>query len=153
MRDVTCQVPSEPVSRSLAGEAVATKHTLVGVQNASFLTVGSVLCVLVAEETPLWVLSVFQTLRAIGVSGLIGPLTTFSLSKLGPLVPHGSSATVIVRQVAATFGTAIMVLCVSSFAPLAAAGDVGAAFPYQAAFAFSALMAVISMGIIIARVK
>ena len=117
----------------------------------SFLTVGSVLSVLADETTPLWLLSIWQTLRAIGVSGLIGPLLTFSLADLrGPLVPHGSSASVIIRQVAATFGTAIMVFCV------AFVGDfVGlhAALPYQIAMGFSACLAVATLATVVAKVR
>ncbi len=140
-----------PLSGVLADK---TSPRLAALLFGSFLVVGSVLSVTVVEDTPLWVLSVYQTLRAIGVSGLIGPLTTFSLSKLeGPLVPHGSSATVIARQVSATFGTAIMVFCVSMLVPLAAAGEIAAVLPYQAAFAFSAVMAVATMLLIIIRVK
>ena len=120
----------------------------------TFLAVGAVLCCFVGDDTPLWMLSVWQTLRAIGVSGLIGPLLTFSLAGLkGPLIGHGSSAQVVIRQVAATFGTAIMVFCVAALLPFAADGAIGAAVPYQVAFAFSALMGVASLGLIITRVK
>lgn len=120
----------------------------------TFLSVGAVLCVFVGDDTPLWLLSVWQTIRAIGVSGLIGPLLTFALSGLkGPLVAHGSAASVIIRQVAATFGTAIMVFFVAALVPLAQAGGIGASVPYQAAFAFSAVMGLTSLGIIIAHVK
>ena len=140
-----------PLSGILADK---TSPRLASLIFGTFLTVGSVLSVTVDEQTPLWLLSAYQTLRAIGVSGLIGPLTTFSLSKLErPLVPHGSSATVIARQVSATFGTAIMVFCVSALTPLAALGDIPAALPYQAAFGFSAIMAVASLLLIITRVK
>ncbi len=120
----------------------------------TFLAVGAVLCCFVGDDTPLWMLSVWQTLRAIGVSGLIGPLLTFSLAGLkGPLIGHGSSAQVVIRQVAATFGTAIMVFCVAALLPFAADGAIGAAVPYQVAFAFSALMGIASLGLIITRVK
>lgn len=120
----------------------------------TFLAVGAVLCCFVGDDTPLWMLSIWQTLRAIGVSGLIGPLLTFSLAGLkGPLIGHGSSAQVVIRQVAATFGTAIMVFCVAALLPFAADGAIGAAVPYQVAFAFSALMGVASLGLIITRVK
>ena len=140
-----------PLSGILADKTTPRTASLLF---GSFLVAGSVLSVTVVEDTPLWLLSVYQTLRAIGVSGMIGPLTTFSLAKLeGPLVPHGSSATVIARQVSATFGTAIMVFCVSMLVPLAAAGEVAAVLPYQVAFGFSALMSLISMGIIVVRVK
>ena len=120
----------------------------------TFLAVGAVLCCFVGDDTPLWMLSIWQTIRAIGVSGLIGPLLTFSLSGLeGPLIGHGSSASVVIRQVAATFGTAIMVFCIAALLPFSADGVVGAAVPYQVAFGFSAVMGVMSLAIIIARVK
>lgn len=120
----------------------------------TFLVVGSVLCVFVGDATPLWLLSVYQTIRAIGVSGLIGPLLTYALSGLeGPLVAHGSTASVIIRQVSATFGTAIMVFFVAALVPLAAEGFVSGVFPYQASFAFSAVMGAISLCIIVFRVK
>ena len=120
----------------------------------TFLAVGSVACTLVGDQTPLWLLSIWQTIRAIGVSGLIGPLLTYSLAGLkGPLVPHGSSAAVILRQMAATFGTAIMVFCIAALLPLSASGAVGSAAPYQVAFGFSAVMSLLSMAVIVLRVK
>ncbi len=131
-----------------------TSPRLVALIFGTFLVVGSVACVFIGEETPLWLLSVYQTTRAIGVSGLIGPLLTYALSGLeGPLVPHGSSASVVIRQVAATFGTAIMVFCVAALLPLAASGDVTPAMPYQVAFGFSAVMATLSLGVIVLRVR
>ncbi len=140
-----------PISGVLADK---TSPRLASLIFGAFLVTGSVLSVIVDEATPLWLLSVYQTLRAIGVSGLIGPLTTFALSRLErPLVPHGSTATVITRQVSATFGTAIMVFCVAALTPLAVAGDIPVALPYQVAFAFSAVMGIISLFLIITRVK
>lgn len=131
-----------------------TSPRLASLIFGAFLAVGSVLCVFVGEGTPLWLLSIWQTLRAIGVSGLIGPLLTFSLAALdGPLVPHGSTASVIIRQVAATFGTAIMVFFVAALVPLAQAGAIGIAVPYEASFAFSAVMGILSLATIIVRVK
>ena len=140
-----------PLSGILADK---TSHRLAALIFGAFLVVGSVLSVSVVESTPLWLLSVYQTLRAIGVSGLIGPLTTFSLSKLeGELVPHGSMASVIVRQASATFSTAIMVFLVVALTPLAADGSIAASLPYQSAFLFSAVMAIVSMLFIVTRVK
>lgn len=140
-----------PLSGVLADK---TSPRLSALIFGSFLLVGSVLCVAVNENTPLWALSVMQTLRSIGVSGLIGPLVTYALAQLeGPLVPHGSTATVIIRQVAATFGTAIMVFCVAALVPLASAGTIPAATPYQVAFAFSAVMSMLCMALIVARVR
>ena len=140
-----------PLSGVMADKTSPRLTTLIF---GTFLVVGSVSCVFVGEDTPLWLLAVWQTIRAIGVSGLIGPLVTFSLSGLnGPLVPHGSTAQVIGRQVAATFGTAIMVLLMTLFADVVATGSASMALPYQASFAFSAVMAIGAMLLIIARVK
>ena len=120
----------------------------------TFLLVGSVASVTATEDMPYWLLSVYQTLRGIGVSGLVGPLLTYALSGLkGPLIPHGSSASVVIRQVAATFGTAIMVFCIAAVTPFATSGAVSISAPYQVAFGFSALMAVLCMGVIVLRVK
>lgn len=119
-----------------------------------FLAAGSIACAFVGVDTPLWALSLFQAIRAIGVSGLVGPLLTFMLSQLaGTLVAHGSSASVIIRQVAATFGTAIMVLCITALIPMAQYSGASVALPYQAAFAFSAAMGVACLATIAARVK
>lgn len=140
-----------PLSGVLADK---TSPRLASLIFGTFLTVGSVLCVFIDEDTPLWLLSVYQTIRATGVSGLIGPLLTYALAGLkGPLIPHGSSAAVIIRQVAGTFGTAIMVLLVTLCAGMVGDGGFTAAFPYQAAFAFAALMAVGAFGTIVLRVK
>lgn len=131
-----------------------TSFRLTSLVFGVFLVVGSVAYVFIGNDTPLWVLATLQAVRAIGVSGLIGPLLTYALSGLeGPLVPHGSTASVIARQVAATFGTAIMVFFVSALVPFAAEGAIASSAPYQAAFAFSAVMALLSMAVIVVRVR
>ena len=141
-----------PVVNLFAGIlADKTSPRLAALVFGAFLAAGSVACATVGEQTPFWLLSVYQTTRSIGVSGLIGPLLTYSLSDLrGSLVGHGSSASVIIRQVAATFGTAIMVFCVAATSAVAGASS---ALPYQVAMAFSAAMALLSLGTIIARVR
>ena len=140
-----------PVSGILADK---TSPRLAALIFGSFLVAGSIASVFIGEDTPLWLLTTYQTTRAIGVSGLIGPLLTYALSGLsGPLVPHGSTASVIMRQVAATFSTAIMVFFVAALLPLASSGTLPPAAPYQVAFGFSAIMAVLSLGVIVLRVR
>ena len=140
-----------PLAGMLADKTSARLACLIF---GAFLVVGSVAYVFVQPDTPFWFLATFQTLRGIGVSGLIGPLVTYSLAGLeGPLVSHGSTAMVIVRQVAATFSTAVMVLCIAMFGSLAAEGAVPAVLPYQVAFGFSALMAVLCLIFVVAKVK
>ena len=88
---------------------------------ALLLAIGSVLWVFVDEITPLLTMMVYQSLRGIGVSGLIGPLQTWSLAKLpGPIVPDGSSMTILIRQASASLGTSAMVFAIASSAALAA---------------------------------
>ena len=115
------------------------------------LATGAIGCATVGEQTPLWLLAVWQTVRATGVSGLMGPLQSFTLSQLeGRIVASGSSASVLIRQVAGSFGTAIMVFAITAARPLAEAMP---ALPYQLSFAFSALMAVLCLGEIVFRVR
>ncbi len=140
-----------PLSGWLADK---TSVRFVSLFFGAFLAVGSVACVFVGENTTFIELTIYQTIRSIGVSGLIGPLITYSLGGLeGSLIPHGSSASVIIRQVAATFGTAIMVLCISIGETLVLDAGFSVAFPYQSAFAFSALMGLISFAVIVFTVK
>lgn len=113
--------------------------------------IGSIVCLGTDDLIPLTVL---QTIRAMGVSGLIGPLMAYLLSGLkGPLIPHGSSASVVIRQIAGTFGAAFMVLCMTVFQPPAITGVLPAPFPYEMAFVISALMAIGSFIVILWKVK
>lgn len=131
-----------------------TSVRLVCLIFGGFLAVGAVGCVFVGEQTTFLQITLWQTLRSVGVSGLIGPLVTYCLGGLtGPLIPHGSSASVIIRQVAATFGTAIMVCFIALGEALVLTSGFDAAFPYQAAFVFSACMALLCFTVIIFRVK
>jgi len=137
-----------PISGVLADK---TSPRLAALIFGVFLVMGSVACAFVSHDTPLWLLTTWQTTRAIGVSGLIGPLLTYSLAGLkGPLVAHGSAASVIIRQVAATFGTALMVLCMTMATALTGATSPA---PYQVAFGFSAVLALACLVSVFLRVK
>lgn len=120
------------------------------------LAAGAALMVLLDEQSPLWMAMVFQGVRAMGVSGLIGPITQWGLAKLPRTeVPDGSSFGIAVRQALASFGTSVMVLAISSGGALAAAAGVpaGAAFPYQLAFAFSAVAAAATFAMVVWKVR
>lgn len=129
----------------------------VCITSAVFLTVGAASFVFVGPGTPLWVLTLLQGVRAVGVSGLVGPLNSWGLSGLnGGVIMDGSAFFATARQVCASLGTALMMLLVSA-AGVALAGassvDAGsialdggatlAALPYQLAFVLSTLFAAV----------
>lgn len=117
---------------------------------ATSMAVGAVGCAFAGADTSLAYLAVFQTIRSVGVSGLIGPLQAWSLQRLPPRrVGDGSSTAVLLRQVAASFGTSIMVLIVTA----AHEADLPAAAPYQLAFGFSAALAVVLLAFALAFVR
>lgn len=85
-----------------------------------FLTVGAVSMVFVDASTPLWLLTLMQTIRGIGVSTLIGPFISWGMSQLpGPLMNDGSIFFTTLRQCCASFGTAIMMLLITGVAQAA----------------------------------
>ena len=158
-----------PIAGMLADKYGVRKVVLV---TGAFLVIGSVGCVFIDETTSLVQLTVFQTIRAASVSGLIGPILTYALSGLKPrIVPDGSASVALLRQAAGSFGTAVSVFLVTAFLPVAAATEaagkslastgslasaglfVGPALPYQASLAFSAIRAVGLFAFMAARLK
>lgn len=119
----------------------------------AFLATGAVLMMFLEADTPLYVTTLCQAVRAIGVSGLVGPLTSWCLADLPrPMVPDGSSFCIAARQACASLGTSVMVFIIT----IVGATSVGVADPalgYQLAFGFSALMAVATFGYIVAKVR
>lgn len=147
-----------PLSGILADKFGVRKVVLV---TGTLLIIGSVGCAIIDESTSLAQLTFFQTIRAIGVSGLIGPILAYALSGLDArIVPDGSASVALLRQASGSFGTAVMVFLVTALLPVSLAGETagalsvfGPALPYQAALAFSALLAIILFGYIAARLK
>ncbi|MEG1907184.1 MAG: DHA2 family efflux MFS transporter permease subunit [Gordonibacter sp.] len=118
--------------------------------SGALLAVGSVLMVFLDESTPLMVTMLCQAVRAFGVSGLMGPLISWSLAGLpGRTVTDGSSFSIAGRQACASLGTSAMVLLI------AVGGGAGAApaLPFQLAFAFSAAFAVATFAFIALKVR
>lgn len=98
--------------------------------------------VLCDETTPLWLVCVMQGVRALGVSGLVGPLSSWSLKGLaGKRIADGSAFATAVRQTCASIGTAMMVFCVEG-AALAGSAGFHAAFGLSAAFAVGAFICI-----------
>ena len=103
---------------------------------AVLLTGGAVSMAFVDESTPLWAVTLMQTVRGLGVSALIGPLNSWGMSGLPhEIMMDGSAFFAAARQACASLGTALMVLAVSALSVSAAPP----ATAYQAAFALSAL--------------
>ena len=128
------------------------------------LSAGAVPMCFLDAASPLWQAVVFQGVRACGVSLLIGPLTQWSLADLPrPLVPHGSSLSIAVRQACASFGTSAMVLAISVGQGIASRGgladglrsapDLLAALPYHLAFGFSAVLSLCLLAVIAWKVR
>lgn len=119
----------------------------------TLLVTGSVLMVFLDENTPLMVTMLCQAVRGFGVSGLMGPLISWSLAGLpGRLVTDGSSFSIAGRQAAASLGTSAMVLLIAVAGASSAATAVPA-LPYQLAFAFSAVFAAATFAFIVAKVR
>lgn len=122
----------------------------VCITGAAFLTVGAASFMFLDATTPLWLLTFWQGVRAVGVSALVGPLNSWGLSGLpGKIIMDGSAFFATVRQASASLGTALMMLLISVLGAGAAAGaavDAGAtlaALPYQVAFGLSSLFAAV----------
>lgn len=103
-----------------------------------FLVVGSVAMSFVDASTPLWLLTLMQTVRGAGVSMLIGPLITYGMMGLPrEITMDGSAFFATVRQACASLGTAGMVL-ILTLVSSAGLGELA----YQLAFGLSALFAI-----------
>lgn len=113
----------------------------VTIAAGAILFVGSASMAFIDETTPLWLVTLMQTLRGIGVSSLIGPLNSWGMSQL----PHGimmdgSAFFACIRQACASFGTALMVFAITAVGAAAATGAVAPALGYQVAFGLSAFL-------------
>lgn len=114
------------------------------------LVAGAVGMVFMDQRTSLALVIFWQGVRSVGIAGLIGPLTSWSLAQLSrEIVTDGSSFCVAVRQVCASLGTAAMVFIITMTATVA--GD--PALGYQLAFGCSALLAIGTLICIFWRVR
>lgn len=124
-----------PLSGFLADRIGVRRVTLAA---AAMLAVGSTAMAFMDAGTPLWAMTLLQTVRGIGVSSLIGPYASWGLSKLPhEIVMDGSAFFATARQACASLGTAAMVLAITAAPALGAAPVLG----YQLAFGLSAVLA------------
>lgn len=117
--------------------------------SAVILVIGALLALLFDENTPLWVIAAFQTVRGIGISSSMGCTITWMLSELGrDVVNDGSSFSLLVRQACASLGTAVMVYIMTVML------DAGLGMlAYQCALGFSAALSVAVMVIAFATAR
>ena len=104
------------------------------------LLAGTIPMMWLAQMDDLALIMLLQGIRTFGISSLIQPIGTWSVRSLhGRLIPDGTSISNTLRNVAAAFGTSIMVLLMSIGGPI---GGVSA-FGVDAAIAFSAVCSAI----------
>ena len=114
------------------------------------LAVGSVSMVFIDASTPFWVILLLQGIRACGVSGLISPLTSWSMADLpSSLMTDASSFSTATRQAIASMGTSLMVLAITFGSQFFGSATLG----FQMALAFSGLFALMLFVAVIARVR
>ena len=139
-----------PLAGTLA-DRVGTRKVVV--VTACFLAVGATCMAFMDASTPMWMVMLFQGIRAVGVSGLISPLASWTLEKLPKrIVADGSSFSTAVRQACASFGTSLMVFAITAVGATA----LGAAHPalaYQTAFGTSAVFAIATLVYCVAKVR
>ena len=113
----------------------------VTVAAGALLAIGGVSMVFIDATTPLWLVTLMQTIRGIGVSSLIGPLTSWGMSELPhQIMMDGSAFFACIRQACASFGTALMVFAITALG-VTASGD-PTALGYQVAFGLSAILSI-----------
>lgn len=132
-----CALVLNPIA-GIAADKVGIRPTvLVG---STLLTAGSVAMAFMDASTPLWLVTLLQTIRGAGVSITIGPFITLGMRNLPKeLAMDGSAFFSTTRQVCASLGTAAMVFVITMVN--ASTGTVSA-LAYQMAFGLSALFAV-----------
>lgn len=114
------------------------------------LALGSIAMAFIDAATAFWVILLLQGIRACGVSGLVSPLTSWSMEDLpGELMTDASSFSTAVRQAVASMGTALMVLLVTLGSQFFGSPTLG----YQMALAFSGVFALLLFIIVVARVR
>lgn len=114
------------------------------------LAVGSVSMAFIDEATPFWLILTLQGIRACGVSGLISPLTSWSMEDLpGDLMTDGSSFSTAVRQAVASMGTALMVFAITFGSQMFASVAAG----FHLALALSGAFALLLFFTALARVR
>ena len=117
---------------------------------AVLLLAGSIPMMQLGELNDLGYIMLLQGVRALGISTLIQPISTWSVRTLtGPLIPDGTAISNTLRQVAGSFGVSIAVLLMSI------GGAVGSvsAFGVDLAIAFSTICTAILLALSLVYVR
>lgn len=142
------------VFNPLAGilsDKIGARPVVVGASVALF--VGAFAMAFIDETTPLWLVTLWQVVRGIGISSLIGPLNSWGMSGLAPKNMIDASAFfTTTRQASASLGTALMMLVLAVCGSTAAVGA-SAAFGFHLAFGLSAAfsLAVLACAVLFVR--
>ncbi len=108
------------------------------------------------SDSPIAIVSVFYAVIAVGIQFTMTPVNTWGVNSLpNEAVPHAQSTGNTINQVAASFGTALLV-SVSSAASGQASGLEGTArtfFGYHASFCATAFLAACSVALILLFVR
>lgn len=122
----------------------------VGLFFGACLALGSISMAFIDATTAFWVILLLQGIRACGVSGLVSPLTSWSMEDLpGELMTDASSFSTAVRQAVASMGTAIMVLLITLGSQFLGSPTLG----FQMALGFSGFFALLLFVTAIARIR
>lgn len=114
------------------------------------LAFGSVAMAFMDASTPFWLILLLQGIRACGVSGLVSPLTSWSMEELAPnRMPDASSFSTAIRQAIASMGTALMVFSIT----LGAQAFGSLLFGFQLALGLSGVFALALFVIALVRVR
>lgn len=114
------------------------------------LAAGSISMAFIDASTAFWVILLLQGIRACGVSGLVSPLTSWSMEDLpGELMTDASSFSTAVRQAVASMGTALMVLLITLGSQFLGSPTLG----FQLALALSGFFAFLLFVTVLARVR
>lgn len=122
----------------------------VAIFGGCFLFAGALMCALVPVDAPLWLMAVGQLLRCVGLTTLIPTTTAWGLGSLGreALTTHGSAGMIMLRQIAASLSTAVMVLLVKLLE-----SGVDLSMGYHFALGFSAVLAAACLGVAVVFVR
>ncbi len=144
------------VFNPLAGilcDKVGARPVIVGA--AACLFVGAAAMAFIDDGTPLWLVTVWQVVRGIGVSSLIGPLNSWGLSGLDHRYMVDASAFfTTTRQASASLGTALMMFLLAIFGATSTVGA-DAVLGFHLAFGLSAAfsLAVLACAVLFVRSK